>query len=444
MAKTDIESMFQIKDPYLKLHDTEEFLAKQKELKKEARFEDAILRQSAYDPYYHKNQFNLSQTYHNIDYIFYPSQEPFHRPKIDEAYIEANPKGTKTFYPSFLPGKYVDVEKKEREFDLLLIRDLPKSPSEEEILQALVTECIEMEQNIALLQNDIQFRLSSLQEQNSSYPNTFKNYYRNLCDWMFTGKLKENMNEKVLKDEKGLVEGADYDFASIPNLNSIHEGIIAIDRETKSMDVVLSSVDENMNSTRNEQIREQRKQLEKDMNREELLAQLRKKIQEDNAALEIEKQKKIREIAEKSGVYIRLIEKIKDSYDATYLTRMKAHFVEGEYTGKIGSWNTLVDMPQQIELDLKSDFLKTLSTQKNDIGALKKKLLLLYKYFDKEAQKIKENISYAKSLEEELMLMPTFDAAETEENIRLLQEFNQNLDDTMNQINTMICKIISN
>lgn len=434
MAEIPIESFFQIKDPYLKLHDKELYLSQKEKFKKDPRFQDVILRQLANDPYYHKNDFNLSQTYHHIDYILHPSDEPFVRPEITETYIAENPQGTKTFYPSFLPGKYIDVKKVEREFDELLLRKSNPTPSELEILKSLFQSCTEEEEAICSLQNEIQVRLGSLQETNIDDVGSFKNYFRNLCDWMITGTLKENMNENVLADEKGFLLQSDkaYNYQNIVGLNEIHQAIINLHTQTReSLDLAIKKLDDEMTTEKNKNVREARKSLEEELQREKLMEEMRKRIIEEEYNLRLLREKKLKDAKEKAFVYQEMIGKVYNNTKTSILDDLKnTNITVGS---DLVNWSDIVGKQTPIENDIKTNFINTLEYNFAAINTYKQKLFELNIYLDTKIKEQKQNINHALWAADELKSVFEF-RDEDELNIESIERFNTGLDDMLDRL----------
>lgn len=432
------EIFFQIKDPYLELHESEKFVVKQNELKKDPRFEDTILRNTAYDPYYHKNEFNLSQTQHHFDISHTPT--PFRRPEITQEYVSniANKTGMKVFYPSYLPGPYVDVQIKDRVFESLLVRAQPQAPTEEEIIESLMKSCMKEEQAISLLQNDIQAGLEILARENIQFRNSFKNYFANLCTWMITGELKDDMNEKVLQDEKGKLEGEAYAYEAILNLPEIHAKINELHQDELNNGVantivaISKTVEEKMNAEKNESIVEKQKKQEEDLRREELLKKLKEQIARTIEEDRIARQAKLKKIKEMAGVYRGVIRDIKNKYNDKFLIQLKAE--KKDIDGQRVSWDILIKDTQPIEDALKRDFLATLSTQMQEINSLRRNLFLFSGEYYVKYQEICDNITTAEDFYRELELSNEVDPGEDDENIKSIRKFRSDLDDSLKMI----------
>lgn len=428
MAKERLDSIFQVKDSYLELHDTEQFLAVAEEFRKEPiSIVDAIFRNTSYDPYYHKNIFNKSQTYHHEDFIIHEIEEPITRPEITEPYVRSNPTGTKTFFPSFLRGSFVDVEKKERIFESLLLRDIQPSPTEEEIIRGLDKACKDEEQTIAFYQNEIQDRIASLADKNPNLENTFKNYFKNLCIWMITGELKENMNDRVLSNEYGIIKGPEYNFAAIPNLDRIHTKIQELHR-TFDINSVLKTTNKEMNTDQIETVKKRKEELEKTLQREELLKRLkeqRKKAQQE-ARLASEKKKK--ELGERKVEYKIKIKFIGETFTDLFLNELKNKSIEVDSVNV--SWNTFVGAELDIEKALKTNFLDTLQTRMPEIVTLRKQLKELYVFLLEKQKTINIQINQAKDIGDELKIIFAFEA-DQENSINKLLEFSGKLNNVM-------------
>ncbi len=441
MSKRAEEVFFQIKDPYLELHESEKFVVKQNELKKDARFQDAILRNTAYDPYYHKNDFNLSQTKHYFDVS--DTVPPFRRPEITQEYVsnDANKTGTKIFYPSFLKGSFVDVQEKERKFESLLVRAGPQAPTEEEILQVLMQACMKEEQEIAYLQNNIQSRLDTLAEDNPDFRNTFKNYFRNLCTYMITGELKADMNVPVLSDEKGIIPGHPYNFKLITNMSEIHTKILALSVEekregsSKTIVDISNRVDISMNEAKNKALKTRYDKLLNDIRQEELQIKLKKEIQRINEEIRIDKQRKLRETKENASIFRATIDDIANAFTDTYLAQIKAK--QYDVAGKRISWDTLIKPSQPIEDALKKDLLDTLEKQPLQIQDLRTTLFEFSKVYYKTYTEISSNIvkaeQFFKALEDADEISPGDDDDNIESIRRFKKAFDQSLEDLLNK-----------
>jgi hypothetical protein len=429
MAEARLNSIFQVKDSFLPLHDAEDFLAKAEEFRKEPiSIDDAIFRKTAYDAYYHKNEFNKSQTYHHKDYILHEIEEPIHRPEITTEYVHDHPQGTTTFFPSFLRGSYVDVEEKERAFESLLLRDIQPSPSEEEIIKARAKACMEEEQTIAFYQNEIQDRIASLSKKNPDFENTFKNYFKNLCIWMITGELKENMNERGLKDKYGIIEGPEYNFEAIPNLSQIHLQIQELNR-TFDINKVLAFTNKEINTEKVKTIKKRKEDLEKKLEMEEIqkmLEELRKKAEEQ---ARISRAKKDKQKNANKLTYKLRIKEIGETYTPKYLSLLKAEVIEVD--GIRVNWDTLVGKRLDIENELKTNFLDTLATRMREILVLRKQLKEINNFLIEHQEEINFQINTAKDLGEELKYLMAFDTDE-ETHITNLLSFSKNFNDAMN------------
>jgi hypothetical protein len=438
MSRRAEEVFFQIKDPYLELHESEKFVVKQNELKKDPRFEDTILRNTAYDPYYHKNEFNLSQTQHHKDYIFHPSDTPFVRPEITETFVTdiRNKKGTEVFYPSFLPGSYVDVEEKPRVFESLLVRAEPQAPTEEQIIEAYMKACIKEEQAIAILQNNIQAGLEILSGENIGFRDSFKNYFANLCKWMIEGELKENMNNKVLEDEKGKIEGPEYTYEAITNLPQIHTKIQEIHADevknglSNTIVGISKDVEKEMNTKKKEAIQERLKKQKEEMEREELLKKLKENIARMIEDDRIARQAKLKKIKEMAGIYRSVLRDIKNEYNDRFLIRLKAE--KKDIGTQRFTWDSIM-ADVTLENALQADFLTTLTNQPNEINNLRTLLFEFTNFYYTSYNEICTNITKAEEFYKELEFSSEVDP-EDDTNIQLIRGFRAELDKSLNML----------
>jgi hypothetical protein len=254
---------FQVKDLFQRLHDTENYLLENRSIKTDPTFEDVIFKKTANDPYYHKNEFNLSQTHHDINYILNPSnQEPFNRPEINSAYIAAHPEGTVPFYPSHLSGEFIDIPKEERIFEKLLLRVEGNPPSDDEIIQNMSKLLKDEQSALDWLRNDIESRMEMLG--NVENIRTFQTYFKNMTHWLFTGELNDP-NAPIEPFTEPVT------ISRIDNLAAIHNRIVELDGETRDqIPQLLSEFETAVITTRNTKIEEALvKQLNEEKERKE-------------------------------------------------------------------------------------------------------------------------------------------------------------------------------
>jgi len=416
------ETNFQIKDLYQKLHDDETFLVERNLFKKDPNIETAILRNTSYDPYYHKNEFNPSHTYHYIDYILHPSTPPFERPEINEEYVVSHPKGTTSFYPSFLKGHYVDIQEKPHVFEELLLQKKEKSPSDEELILSLVKACSDEEEAIVNLQQDIKYRTELFGEQKSS----FQNYYRNLCGWMITGEFPEDMNNTALVDEKGkIIMVRRYDYESIPNLQQIHTAITNLHTETVDIPNMLDKIKEVNNDIATMKAVEIKERVEKQLEQHLLTEEAklgRTRLLEAKRAKRAAMAKKILESSEELVTIRNTIKKLANTFTDEFLELQikgkKIEFKKGTF-----SWNDIKDK----ENEIKKDFLKSLEENFEGIKIYREQLFTFQLFLYKITDEINLQIKYVFEKEGELKLRGLL--SETEgENINNLRIFDRKLE----------------